>query len=192
MWERFIANESLEQARRVPFLQMLRNDFGPGLFTDAASAVSLGFGSSFEEHWGFSRWPLSFFWQKKPSIALLEFLAVAIAVDMLKSNMAGHQIRSDNMAMICTINNAMAKCKHCLLLVHHITSICLHFQIHLVAVHIIGSTNSNANALSHLALGRFNRLRQSYFNAMSHRLSHTPVQLNSPLWPVAWNILKKL
>ena len=93
MWERFIANESLEQARRVPFLQMLRNDFGPGLFTDATSAVSLGFGFSFEEHWGFSRWLLSFFWQKKPSIALLELLAVAIAVDMLKSTMAGHQIR---------------------------------------------------------------------------------------------------
>ena len=127
MWEEFIASKSLEQARRVPFLRMLRNDFGPELFMDTTSAVSLGFGFLFEEHWGFSRWPLCFFQQKKPSIALLELLAVAIAVDMLKNAMAGHQIRvrSDNMAVIFTINNATAKCEHCLLLVHYITSICL-------------------------------------------------------------------
>ena len=139
---------------------MLRNYFGPELFMDTTGAVPLGFGFLFEEHWGFSRWPLSFFQQKKPSIALLELLAVAIAVDTLKNAMAGHQIRvrSDNMAVIFAINNATAKCKHCLLLVHHITSICLRFQIHLVTVHIIGSTNSSTNALSHLMLSRFNRL----------------------------------
>ena len=193
MWQQFINLDEFTAAREVPFLQILGSQTGPELFTDIAGSVNLGFGFIFQECWSFGHWPLTFFRVKKPSIALLELLAIVIAVETLADRMQGRQIRicSDNESMVKAINKASSKCPHCLALLRHLTALCLCFQIHLVAVHIFGEANGPAYMLSPLAFARFHRLRQAHFNVTSQRPNKESTMIQLPLWPISWGILKK-
>ena len=194
MWQNFIEADQFQLAREVPFLQVLGSLTGPELYTDAAGSVNLGIGFLFEDCWSFGRWPLAFFRVKQPSIALLELIAIVVTVDTHAAHMQGRQIRirSDNESMVKAINRASSKCKHCLALLWHLTTVCLRFQIHLVAVHMPGEANGPADALSRQAFRWFNRLRQAHFNVTSWRLRKEPTTIQSPLWPVSWGVLKKL
>ena len=47
----------------------------------------------------------------------------------------------------------------CMTLIWHLTLTCMQFQIHLVAVHLVGISNQTVDSLSHFNLSRFQWLR---------------------------------
>ena len=139
---RFLTFPTHKMDRAVPFLRFLGDvqQGVPELRTDTSGAMRLGFGAIFRSHYIYARWPIGFFKQRQPSIALPELLAVMIAVDTWSDIMSGIQIlvRSDNETVVHCLNKGSSKCKWCMALIHYLTLICLRFQIHLVALHIPG------------------------------------------------------
>ena len=81
VWFRFLTFPAHKMDRAVPFLRFLGDvqQGVPELRTDASGAMRLGFGAIFRSHYIYARWPIGFFKQRQPSIALLELLAVVIA-----------------------------------------------------------------------------------------------------------------
>ena len=191
-WLTFLLEEDHDRDRVVPFLWLLQGVCGLELYTDSAGSTKLGFRGAFKNFWTFGWWPLGFFKCRKPSIALLEFLAVVLAVDTWAEEMASSQVvvRSDNQAVIQFINKATSKCKWCMSLVRHLTFTCMRFQIHLVGVYFPGQANQRVDALSRLDAQRFKCHRQWYFNDTGFHLKTTPTPINSPLWPVGWSKLR--
>ena len=192
-WVTFLTSETLESDRQVPFVRQLGQVDGPQLITDSAGSEKLGYGCIFRSRYMYARWPLGFFRQRKPSIALLELFAVVIAVDCWAPIMATSivKVRSDNQAVISAITKGSSKCKWCLSLIRHLTLTCMRFQIYLVAQYLEGSSNQHADSLSRLDIPRFNRLRQKYFNTTGFHLLLHPDRIQSPLWPITWAKLNK-
>ena len=75
--------------REVPFLHFMNSPHGPELFVHAAGVPNLEIGFAFREHWGYAGWFVTFFVQKRPSIALLELCMVVVAIDTLGPFMEG-------------------------------------------------------------------------------------------------------
>ena len=192
MWKKFIEAEGHSRDRVVPFLQMVGSNRGVELFTDASGSSLLGAGFIFESFWGFCRWPVGFFREKTPSIALLELAAVVLAVDTYKESMASRQIlvRSDNESVVHMLSKLTSKCKWCMALIRHLTLVCLQFQIRIVSLHIEGKINFGADALSRLEINRFNRLRQLHYRSNGWILNRVPTIVRSPLWPISWSKIK--
>ena len=137
MWLTFLLEDDHDKDQVVPFLCLLKGLHSLELYTDSAGLSKLGFGCTFRGQWVFGRWPLAFFKHRKPSITLLEFLAVILAVDTWAEEITSSQIlvRLDNQSVIQFINKITSKCKWCMSLVRHLTFTCMHFQIHLVGVY---------------------------------------------------------
>ena len=159
----------------------MNSPYGPELFAHVAGVPNLGIGFAFIEHWGYARWPITFFVQKRPSIALLELCMVVVAIDTLGPFMEGKQIclQSDNEAVVYAINKSSSKCPFCMTLIRHLTLTCMQFQIHLVAVNLVGISNKTVDSLSRFNLSRFQWLRQHYFNLTSCCLNKMRTQISS-------------
>ena len=113
-------------------------NFGTELYTDSAGSIHLGLGAAYRDRYLVACWPLCFFKKHTPSIALLELIAVVVAIETWVPLMAGSQIilRSDNESVITFIEKSTSKCSWCMALLRRLTLVCLHFQIHVKPIHI--------------------------------------------------------
>ena len=142
-----------KKMRTVPFLNKLRvfnSDIE--LLVDTAGNCLLGFGCFFQGQWCQGMWrETSLFSDSyRPNIALLELFAIVIAVDLWAPELAGKSItlQSDNTATIAFINKMKVDIPACMQLLHHVTLVCLNFQILLHAVHIEGVKNLELDWIS--------------------------------------------
>ena len=177
---------SHEQKTFIRYLEPT-ND-GIQIFADASGNCSLGFSAYFPwtGEWICSRWPVSFFKQKKPSINLLELYAIVLAVETWAHHLEGQHIRlrSDNLATIYMINRKTSKRNECMSLIRHLTLVCMKFQIFMTAKFREGKRNQIADALSRGKLKLFKALTKG--SAMEH-----PTKIPTTIYPVSWKMLKK-
>ena len=153
MFQQFLDECTQTFEKSVPFLHRLDLDSAEiELFTDSTGAAHLGMGRTFKDDWhqGFGTETNLFANGYKPNIALLELLAIVIAVETWASDLAGKSIvlRSDNMATVIFINKMLADLPAAMTLLRHLTKTCLHFQIYLKSRHIEGDRNVDCDLLS--------------------------------------------
>ena len=138
MWKEFLTSDKFRHHREIPFIHLLdEHEHGPALAADTAGTKGLGFGCTFADngHWCYARWPIGFFWEKTPSITLLELYAIVIAVEAWAPYLARKHIRlrSDNQGTVYYINKKSSNCKDCMGLLRHLTLTCMQFQIYVTA-----------------------------------------------------------
>lgn len=88
LWLHFLNDREFYHHRQIPFLRFISTEQGPLLFADASGNSCLGFGCYYPENGerSYGRWPVGLFREngreKIPSIALLELLAIVMAVEI--------------------------------------------------------------------------------------------------------------
>ena len=145
------------------------------LFTDAAA--SIGYGAYFQGKWVQSRWPAELL-RKRPSIALLEFVPLYIALLCWGPLLEGRKVifNTDNTAVVEIINKKSSRCARIMQLVRPFVLQCLHFNVSVKAAHVPGQANIIADALSRFQMERF-RLAAPHAD---------PVMTPSPPLPQLW------
>ena len=185
MFRQFLDECAGEFEKSVPFLHRLELDSSDlELFADSAGSAHLGLGCTFRNEWCQGFWSETelFHNNYKPNIALLELLAIVLAVETWAAELAGKSIvlRSDNIATVAFINRMRADIPAAMQLLRHLTKTCLHFQIYVKARHIEGDRNIDCDLLSR------GRLRQ--YLQRNPAANPTPLQLPATLWPPSWSI----
>ena len=124
------------------------------LFTDAAA--SIGFGAYFGGRWTQGRWQDELI-SNPPSIAFLEFFPVVVAVKCWGALLANHKVlfHCDNTAVVCIINKRTSGCPRIMHLLRIFVLECLKYNIVFKAVHVPGTHNERADALSRFQMQRF-------------------------------------
>ena len=121
------------------------------LFADAAGGALLRFGCYFHGQWCQGMWSKTDLFDNgcKPNIALLELLAIIMAVELWAPLLTRKVItlRSSNMSTVVFINKMKADIPTTIILLCHVTLTCLQFQIHLQAVHIEGIKNLKSDLM---------------------------------------------
>ena len=124
------------------------------LFTDAAA--SIGYGGFFRGRWFQARWPHEIV-ALNPSIALLEFFPIVVAVHCWGSELANRKVmfRTDNVAVVHIINKQSSRCDLIMHLLHLFVCQCLRYNITFKARHVPGIHNVIADSLSRFQVERF-------------------------------------
>ncbi len=145
------------------------------LYTD--SAATIGFGAYFRGQWVQGRWQTSVL-SNPPSIALLEFYPVVVAVKCWAEQLVNRKVlfHSDNMAVVHIINGQTSQCPKIMQLLRIFVLTCLRFNISFKAVHVPGVLNNIADSLSRFQVERFHAAAPQ---AVCHM---TPL----PLLPQVW------
>ena len=122
-------------------------------------------------------------WQDKlisnpPSIAFLEFFPVVVAVKCWGALLANHKVlfNCDNTAVVCIINKQTSGCPRIMHLLRMFVLECLKYNIVFKAVHVPGTHNVRADALSRFQMQRFR-------NASPHA---EPKMTPLPILPQVW------
>ena len=115
------------------------------LFSDAASTI--GYGVVFGNRW------LQGLWEPEClglNIAVLEFYPILLALLIWAEELRDKSIllRSDNMAVVCVINNNTTKDKTIMILVRKLVLLCLKYNILVKSKHIPGKQNVISDLLS--------------------------------------------
>ena len=92
-----------------------------------------------------------------PSIALLEFFPIVVAVHCWGSELANRKVmfRTDNVAVVHIINKQSSRCDLIMHLLHLFVCQCLRYNITLKACHVPGIHNVIADSLSRFQVERF-------------------------------------
>ena len=127
------------------------------LYTDASGG--LGFGGYMKGKWFQGEWPQKIKFQGR-SIAWMELFPIVVAVVVWGHMMKCKRIklRSDNEAVVEIINNQTSRCPIIMRLVRFFVLQCLKLNVSIRAIHISGSNNNIADALSRFQVQRFRRL----------------------------------
>ena len=156
MWEHFLANWNCHYF----FL-----DHDPVsnvdlcLYTDAAGGV--GYGGIFRSQWFASSW--SNFLRLFPStrsFTLLELIPIVSAAVLWGAKWSRRRIvfYCDNEALVFILNKRRSSDSNIMLFIRRLTLLSLHYNFHILAVHIPGATNDIADVLSRQQWPRFRRL----------------------------------
>ena len=152
MWLTFLESKNFKIHREVPFLQFIRNEDGPLIFTDSSGNLTLGFGCVFLEkgQWTAVRWPISLFQEQKPDITLLELYTIVIALKLWAPQLCSKQVQlcSDNEATVYLVNAKTSNKEINMNLLHHLTLTCMYFQIYITIWHENRIWNRQVDALS--------------------------------------------
>ena len=148
------------------------------LFTDLTAARRLSFGCYFNNEWTYGKWDNEFL-NEEPSIALLELFPIAVSI---KNKCV--TLQSDNQAVVAMVNKQMSKCKYCMVLIHFIVMHCLHLNIDLKCLYIMGHHNKITDSISHFQWMKF-------WNLISTG-KLVPRVVPSELWPISMKQLKQL
>ena len=145
------------------------------LFTDSAGNVNLGCGAYFAGHWIQFKWPESWAsYELMRNITLLELVPIILALFTWESHFTHKTIvfRVDNMALVTIINKRTLKSQSVMKLLHPLVLCTLRNNMQLKAVHIEGSINMIADALTRFQMSRF---REVASNADRHP-AETPIE----------------
>ncbi|XP_040294444.1 uncharacterized protein LOC121005739 [Bufo bufo] len=129
------------------------------LFTDAAGGA--GFGAYCEGQWCAGRWPES--WVRKgwvKNVALLELFPIVLAVTLWGEKFRHKKVRfhCDNLGVVQAINSVTASSPPVICLLQQLVLRCLSLNAWVFAVHVPGSSNCIADALSRFQWERFRQL----------------------------------
>ena len=144
------------------------------LYTD--SAQSCGYAGVFQDRWFYGAWPDH--WQQF-EITVLELYPIVIAVHLWGQNFTNKRVtfHTDNMALVYILNKLSSKDERIMVLVRHLTLLCLTHNILFKAVHIPGIHNQLADHLSRFNFQEFQRLaphaRQQPDHVPPHLLPHS-------------------
>ena len=124
------------------------------LFTDASK---IGYGAILGERWVAGEFPLD--WQGN-NITVLELYPIVLALNIWMDHISNKKLRihTDNQDLVHIINKKTSREKSIMPLVRKLVLTALHNNTLMHAVHIPGVSNSLADALSRLQLGRFRKL----------------------------------
>ena len=125
------------------------------LYTDAAG--SSGYGAIYGKKWFYGSFPDSW---KKANIVFLELFPIVIALMTWGHLWKNHSIVfcTDNQALVAIINKQSSKHLSVMFLVRKLVLQSLSMNIHFLAQHVPGQSNSLADALSRFQVSRFRRL----------------------------------
>lgn len=133
--------------------QLVESSTALNLFTDASD---LGIGGVFGTRWFYFALPHHF---KAFSIAVREFLAIVVAVDIWHSLLSNRCIQffSDNTAVVFVVNKLSSADKLMMNLMRRLMITVLKYNISFTASHISGIHNKAADLLSRLQVTEFQR-----------------------------------
>jgi hypothetical protein len=145
------------------------------LFTDSAGNVNLGCGTHCTGHWIQYKWPVACAGDEiMRDITLLELVPIILALFTWESHFTNKTIlfRVDNMALVTIINKRISKSKSVMKLLRPLVPCTLRNNMQFKAVHIEGSINMIADALSRFQMRRFRKVAS---NADQHP-AETPTE----------------
>lgn len=178
MWWQFLQNQTAVNRPFVDFKTKLDSHEIP-FSTDASAAAHRGFGGVIFNHFFFEKWPVNFIRSAKPSIALLELYAVAVAIELFTPLLPNRRvtIKCDNQAVVNMINKSTSSCKRCMWLIRKITLTSMKFNTRYFCEYITSKNNFLPDLLS--------RLKLRLFRLKAHQeMDLHPTPLPSSLWPI--------
>ena len=100
-------------------------------YTDDSGARNLGMGCVFGCRWMMGEWGIDFMDNCRPSIELLELMAVAAGILKWAPLLSARRvvIFCDNLTVCSMINDTTSSCEKCMKLIRAKTLICLHFNV---------------------------------------------------------------
>ena len=153
------------------------------LFADSAGAAHLGMGCIFGNRWAQGLWRHTtlFAGGRCPNIALLELLAIVIALEIWAPELkeSAIKLRSDNQATVGWLTRKRSDIPVAMNLLRHLTRTCLFFQIFITAEYIPTKENRRSDLVSRNQLQLFFRENPA--------MSRIPEPLPPQLWPPRWN-----
>jgi len=128
------------------------------LFTDSSGNENLGCGAYFGGEW--IQWKWSENWSGSDiirDITLLELVPIVLALFTWTFKFEGKRLlfRTDNNALVTIINKRTSKSKRVMKLVRHLVLFTMCNNMQFKAVHVEGSKNVIADALSRFQMARF-------------------------------------
>lgn len=128
-------------------------------FTDAST--TRGFGAVFGSHWTFGPWLEEF---QSYNIAVLEFYPIVLAIHLWGSEIRNRSVvcHTDNMSIMHVINNQTSKNPMLMNLLRRLVLKCLRLNVVLLAQHIPGLSNIQADLLSRLQIQKFKEASKGY------------------------------
>ena len=154
VWQSFLVNHN-----GVQMITDLWTSNHLDLYTDASGG--LGYGTYFEGHWAYGKWPA---WLRhkriKVHITFKELFPVVLSIVLWGQEWANQRVtfHCDNQAVVYCINKQSTREKSSMHLLRMLVALCLKHNIVFKAVHIAGKRNAIADALSRLQIKRFKEL----------------------------------
>lgn len=126
--------------------------------SDAAKSDQLGYAAfcrmpnSFDAYYCFDRWDLDLISDYDPSIQFLELFALSVGITLFSEHLRDMRVRiyCDNQAVLNMVNNGSSACKHCMLLIRHITLCALKNNVVYDVRYINTKDNAFADLLSRM------------------------------------------
>ena len=183
MFHEFLQKDENDYSVTYPFLNRVKiYSKELQLFTDSSSSPDLGVGMFFAGEWHKAEWSETSLFDNgyHPNIALLELLAIMLAVEVWSEKLTGKSIvlRSNNIATVCFLNCMKVDIPAAMDLLRHVTKTCLSFQIHLTAEHMPGKANLESDWLSRGMMSHFYTQHPT-----AERVTHL---MPASLWPLRW------
>ena len=154
-------------------------------FTDATATRGLGFECYFNSEWTYGIWDDEFL-DDEPSIALLELFPIAVSMAIWGGQIENKcvTLRSDNKAAVAMVNKQTSKYKYCMALIMFIVMHCMHLNIDLKCMYIMGYHNKITDSIS--------RLQWMKFQTLVPTAKPDPKVVPSELWPISMKRLMQL
>ena len=183
MFKQFLHECAHLSVKYVPFLIKLGvHSNSLQLYSDSAGREDRGLGCRFGTHWAQGFWSDTILFKDgfKPNIALLELLAVIIAIEILCKELSSKTIilHCYNEAAVTMINRKKSDIPAAMNLIRHLTITCLHHQMFVQDQYIKTSLNTWTDLLS--------RNRMSEFRAAFPEADPALTPLPRSLWPPNW------
>ena len=124
---------------------------GIHFYTDASLNENYGIGCIFQrKFWMFAKWEKNFIKHKKPSIEYAELLGLCVGVLTWQYRIQNTRVvlYTDNETVMNMVNNNLASCKNCMVLLRILTLNNLKFNRRTFAKHVAGKKNFLSDALS--------------------------------------------
>ena len=184
-----LLQSNIDFVHTVPFLDRLGRFHSPvEIKADAARNDTLGFGCylPLTGHWFGKSWSETM-WFTPPSnlvankiIYQLELFAISMAFKIFAPSLGGQVVilRSDNLAVVNSINKMSSHLEATMQLLHDLTLTCMSFQILVRATHIPGILNQESDLISR------NKLTQ--FLEEFPRSREQTKEVATSLWPPSW------
>ncbi|XP_041368574.1 uncharacterized protein LOC121382952 [Gigantopelta aegis] len=153
------------------------------LFTDSTGSVELGCGAYFNGQWVYFQWPSHWRGSKiMKDITFLELVPVVLSMAIWGERLANCKIlfHVDNMALVSILNKQTSKDKHVMNLIRPFVYYAMRNNIIFRAVHVAGSYNCIADAIS--------RKQWQRFRLLAPNAHHQPQSIPDHFWESIYNL----
>ena len=126
----------------------------PEIMVTSDAAGSIGFAASFKDNWFAEKWPVGC---AELSIAVKEFVPIIISAKIWGFSWKRQRVafRCDNMAVVSCLKNGTCRDRHLSFLLRELSLLAITLSFTFTAIHIPGTMNAKADALSRFDFQRF-------------------------------------